>query len=429
MKFFDLTFNGTVLPEHDPGQVKLAFARMFSIEDTAELEDIFSGKTIVLRHNLDRKSAAEHFKRIAEIGGKAALIESVESPTGDASPLTTNLDPNLNFHDRVSARSGKHGLSGQIKHSRFREARVEEAESRSNLTEYGDELGRLRTLTSQMKERSRQRYLAIQSRKEAFQRIADQQSAIIEKTTEDSLAKAQSELARIRAQEERSKQNTAAEIDKLEQERVRSTTLSRDKVASLELMKQEAREREQALIANIEARREATKSSAEQEIRRLQQLLLDAQRQAEIDDAQLALELKDTVSNASRDIESLEQQRIQEIDTLEQNIALLLEQQNAVKQRLDEEIANHKQRQQELQDQCQDASSKLNNQLLDIKNKRDSGMAKAEEASRELEAVTRKNLKELYALEMQAKRRHNEALRNYQDPSLPAVELPEITSH
>ena len=65
MKSFDLTFNGAVLPERDPGQVKQDLARLFSIQDSTLIEEIFSGKTIVLRHNLDRKTAADYFRRIS----------------------------------------------------------------------------------------------------------------------------------------------------------------------------------------------------------------------------------------------------------------------------------------------------------------------------------------------------------------------------
>jgi hypothetical protein len=428
MKFFDLTFSGTVLPEHDPSQVKLAFGRMFSIDDTVELEDIFSGKTIVLRHNLDRKSAAEYFKKIAEIGGKAALIESGEPPTEDTRLQAAHTDPNPSARDRASPRPGKGGHAEQRKHSHSHELLKGRAVSRGKLTEYGDELGRLRTLTSQVKERSRQRYLAIQSRKESIQRIADQEAALIEQRNKDLLAKAQADLATLRAQEDLLKENSDLEIGKLEQERDHSTTLSREKVTSLELRKKETVERERALLADIEARREATKSAAEQEIQRLQQLLLHIQRQAEIDEAKLALEVNDTRSNAARDLESLDRQKCQELEALEQNTASLLEQQNAVKQRLEEEASVHKRRQQELQNQYREESTKLNMQLLDINNKRDGSIAKLEEASKELEAVTRKNLKKLYEMELQAKRHHNEALQNHLDPALPVVKLPEITS-
>jgi len=76
MKTFDLTFNGAVLPEYDPEQVKRDFALLFRIEDAAVVDEIFSGETLVLRHNLDRKSAADYFRKITQLGGQATLVNS-----------------------------------------------------------------------------------------------------------------------------------------------------------------------------------------------------------------------------------------------------------------------------------------------------------------------------------------------------------------
>ena len=83
MKTFDLTFKGAVLPEHDPRQVKTRFAQLFCIEDLSVLEELFSGETIILRSDLDRKSAADYFRKITQLGGEAELIAS---PDRDAAP-------------------------------------------------------------------------------------------------------------------------------------------------------------------------------------------------------------------------------------------------------------------------------------------------------------------------------------------------------
>ena len=58
MKRFDVTFKGKVLPQHSPEQVKAGFVELFRIQDPAMLEEIFSGEKVVLRSNLDRKTAA-----------------------------------------------------------------------------------------------------------------------------------------------------------------------------------------------------------------------------------------------------------------------------------------------------------------------------------------------------------------------------------
>ena len=76
MKTFDLTFNGAVLQGHDPEQVKRDFALLFSIDDPAVVEEVFSGETLILRHNLDRKAAADYFRKIAQLGSQATLVNS-----------------------------------------------------------------------------------------------------------------------------------------------------------------------------------------------------------------------------------------------------------------------------------------------------------------------------------------------------------------
>ena len=76
MTRFDLTFKGTILPDHDPEAVKNGFAELFTIKDPFMLEQLFSGETFVVRSNLDRKSAADYFRKVVELGGQAELVAS-----------------------------------------------------------------------------------------------------------------------------------------------------------------------------------------------------------------------------------------------------------------------------------------------------------------------------------------------------------------
>ena len=76
MNTFNLTFQGRVLPGHDPKQVKTGFAELFCLDDPAVVEEVFSGAQVILRSDLDRKSAAEYFSKIKKLGGEAALVES-----------------------------------------------------------------------------------------------------------------------------------------------------------------------------------------------------------------------------------------------------------------------------------------------------------------------------------------------------------------
>ena len=73
-KTFDLTFRGEIQPRRDSRRVKSRLAEYLHIDDQAMLEELFSGQTVYLRRDLDRKSAAEHFRQLSQLGCLAALL-------------------------------------------------------------------------------------------------------------------------------------------------------------------------------------------------------------------------------------------------------------------------------------------------------------------------------------------------------------------
>ena len=75
MNKFNLTFWGEILPGKDPQQVKLHFAKLFGIDDPERLDHFFSGETITLRRNLDRKVAGEYFHKLHKLGVTAELVK------------------------------------------------------------------------------------------------------------------------------------------------------------------------------------------------------------------------------------------------------------------------------------------------------------------------------------------------------------------
>ena len=75
MNRFNLTFSGEILPGHEPEQVKLLFGKMFAIDDPVRLERFFSGETIILRRNLERKTAAEYFQKLRQLGVETELVK------------------------------------------------------------------------------------------------------------------------------------------------------------------------------------------------------------------------------------------------------------------------------------------------------------------------------------------------------------------
>ena len=89
MKCFDLTFKGDILPGFDPDQVRANLAELFQINDPLVLDELFSGDAFILRSNLDRKAAADYFRKMSERGGKAELVTRVVSELSGPEPEAT----------------------------------------------------------------------------------------------------------------------------------------------------------------------------------------------------------------------------------------------------------------------------------------------------------------------------------------------------
>ena len=86
MSRFNLTFSGAVQPGKDPAQVRSRFARLFGIDDRARLERFFSGEPVILRRNLERREAAEWFRKLSELGASAELVLVDEEPAPHEEP-------------------------------------------------------------------------------------------------------------------------------------------------------------------------------------------------------------------------------------------------------------------------------------------------------------------------------------------------------
>jgi hypothetical protein len=70
----NLTFNGEILPRKGSTVVKLAFGKMFFIDDTDWLERCFFRDTIVMRRNLKRKEASQYFHTMQGMRTAATLV-------------------------------------------------------------------------------------------------------------------------------------------------------------------------------------------------------------------------------------------------------------------------------------------------------------------------------------------------------------------
>ncbi len=84
MKKFNLTFSGEIQRGQEPARVKSRFAKLFAIDDSDRLERFFSGDSIILRRNLDRREAAVCFQQMHELGVVAELV--LVDPDAQATP-------------------------------------------------------------------------------------------------------------------------------------------------------------------------------------------------------------------------------------------------------------------------------------------------------------------------------------------------------
>ncbi len=79
MNKFNLTFSGEILAGANLEQVKLRFGDLFGIDDPVRLARFFSGETITLRRNLERKDAAQLYHQLQQLGAVATLVKLTAS--------------------------------------------------------------------------------------------------------------------------------------------------------------------------------------------------------------------------------------------------------------------------------------------------------------------------------------------------------------
>ena len=229
MNRFNLTFSGEILAGEDPEQVRLRFADMFGIDDRVRLERFFSGETIILRRNLERKDAAELYHQLQLLGAVGALVKVTASELAD--DIVSTTAPTTSATEQTAKHALDTSSSAKAVASRASEAVKPAPDSRwtSHSTDAAAE---------------------IKARKLAAQRLAAEKAAR-EKAEEENRQRLVAEEAAQRAAK-------AAELERLEQEEA---------------------DRKKALKA--EARRKAAEEAAKHKAERAREKAEKAQRKAE----------------------------------------------------------------------------------------------------------------------------------------------------
>ena len=71
--YFDLVYNGDIVPDNDPEEVKARVAASFNL-DTAAADQLFSGEPIRLKRGVDQFTAQRILKRLMDAGAAAKIV-------------------------------------------------------------------------------------------------------------------------------------------------------------------------------------------------------------------------------------------------------------------------------------------------------------------------------------------------------------------
>lgn len=296
MKRFNLTFRGEIHPEFDIEQVKSAFAGLFQLADLALVEEIFSGEAVLLRSDMDRKTAAEYYLQLSKAGAVAQIVPATSSSgqhtlaralghelllaeplNGAAAPRTSapsfhgtetsSAEQKWAVSSHVAGTNG--GASGRVDSTNAAQAAADpvasaimnanEEQARQIRAEAADEIAGLQ-LSAELAEKNAaegQRRLAGLARQAEARAQAETQRL---RTEGDSVSdQLESALAEIDAAEKQARESLESECRRLGQERARTDGESK---ARLKALKDEA-------VATVEDLDQALDSIRRQEAERI----------------------------------------------------------------------------------------------------------------------------------------------------------------
>lgn len=268
------------MPEYDPGQVKSGLAELFRIKDPGVLEEMFSGDAFVLRSNLDRKSAADYFRKITQLGGKAELVvrrgDDADSGRGETFRRVQAID------------SGSMAVRRKHSASLDMDETLEVTPARPSGPSDEEVLARLQQLMQEAEERHR-----------AELELIDRQQAAEEDKTARSLQQLQQQHAAVL-------DNANAELKRLAA--LEQSTLAQFQ-SNVELVHEEREERRRQLEQRLEelaTRRRKHIAAAEQSLKDLQDRKASVQAEAEAAIAQLESLIDETRKQAQADTAELD---------------------------------------------------------------------------------------------------------------------------
>ena len=284
MSKFNLSFRGEILPGYKPERVKSRFAKLFAIDDPQRVEMFFSGKPISLRRNLDRKEAADIFRKLHDIGLSSELVRvdgdgiaapavehpatESEAPT-DTPPKTT---PRRMDHDILQRAAGRVDQSWAVpsRKPKSQANKSPEADQAAKIASHSkaatdpEVIAREKAASAAAAEAKR---IAVQesarNKAEAARALAAEEQRIAEQDAARRKAEAEAEQARA-AEEQRIAEQDAARR-KAEAEVAKALAAEQRRVAREDAARMKAEAAEARRVAREETARKKAEAKAARE--------------------------------------------------------------------------------------------------------------------------------------------------------------------
>ncbi len=287
MNKFNLTFSGEILAGHDPAQVKLRFGKVFAIDDPVRLERFFSGQTIILRRNLERKAAAQYYHELHLLGVAAALVKVTASEAADellkAAPAPPDKTPEKSTRNKIDIAAQIKARKAESLRLSAEQAARDKAALQDQQRKAEEDKTRQKALRDEQKaEEARRKAELAAKRKAELEEIRRQEAEEAARLQAELAAKKlreAEESARIKAEQEEIERQEAEEAARLQAE---IEEIKRQEAQEAARIKAEAQRREvEAQRQSAERRRAAAEQLAAQRAQRKEEKRLAAARQAE----------------------------------------------------------------------------------------------------------------------------------------------------
>ena len=300
MNKFNLTFWGEILEGRDPQKVKARFAKMFSIDAPERVEHFFSGDTIILRRNLERKVAAEYYSKLRKLGVEVELVKvepaAVEKPPAHSgAPAEPEAAPEgesdwekarrlaeLEAQQRKAQRAAEQEQARQRTEAAAQQRRVEQEELKRQRAEAESRRKQEEEIRAREQAAAEaQRKTELEARRQQQAMEAAERKAAREKARQREAAEAARRKAELDEQKRIAREKAAAEkARKAEEKRKAAEALAKQRALEAEQKRLEEQHRKEQ-AAKEKARREEQKRKAAEELAKQQAAEAEKKRQEE----------------------------------------------------------------------------------------------------------------------------------------------------